>query len=281
MSSDRRGGRHAPRAVSGHFARKRFGQHFLADRSVLAAIAAAIDPREGDAILEIGPGLGALTAELLARVPVMVAVEIDRDLCRRLRSRYDEGRLVLFEADALRFDISQAFDALGLQRSQHLRIVGNLPYNISTPLLITLLGARSIIKDQHFLLQKEVVERIVAGPASSAYGRLSVLMQAFYATDSLFDVGAESFDPPPKVGSAVLRLTALAEPLIDDPAPLQAVLAAAFAQRRKMIRSTLIPWLEEKGVDTSLLPGEWRAEQIGVAQYCELARSLKTISDAR
>lgn len=281
MNSDRRGARHAPRAVSGHFARKRFGQHFLADRSVLAAIAAAIDPREGDAILEIGPGLGALTAELLGRVPVMVAVEIDRDLCRRLRSRYDEKRLVLFEADALRFDVRHALDALGLQGSQHLRIVGNLPYNISSPLLITLLGARSIIKDQHFLLQKEVVERIVASPSSSAYGRLSVLMQAFYTTDSLFDVGAESFDPPPRVGSAVLRMTALAKPLIDDPAPLQAVLAAAFAQRRKMIRSTLIPWLEEKGVDTSSLPGEWRAEQIGVAQYCELARSLETVSDAR
>lgn len=279
MSSDRRaGGRSSSRAVAGHIARKRFGQHFLADRSALAAIVEAINPRPNDAILEIGPGLGVLTAALLHRVPRIAAVEIDRDLCQRLRARFDESRLALFESDALAFDLSLAARALGASR---VRVVGNLPYNISSPLLVALLGVRQTVQDQHFLLQKEVVERIVAKPGTSAYGRLSVLMQAFYDTDLLFEVGPESFDPPPRVDSAVLRMTTLGSPLITEAAPLQAVLAAAFSQRRKMIRSTLIPWLQERGVDCSDLPGSSRAEEIEVVRYCELATRLGAITDVR
>ena len=275
MNSDRRAsGRGATHAVAGHVARKRFGQHFLADRSVLAAIVQAIDPREGDAVLEIGPGLGVLTAELLRRLPRLSAVEIDRDLCRRLRERFDGSRLALFEADALEFDVRTVLPESDARR---LRIVGNLPYNISSPLLIALLHARDRVCDQHFLLQKEVVARVVARPSTSDYGRLSVLMQAFYDTDLLFEVGPDAFDPPPRVDSAVLRMITRPTPLISDPAPLQAVLAAAFAQRRKMIRSTLIPWLEQQGVDASGLPGDWRAEQIDVARYCELATALAAI----
>lgn len=277
MSADRRSGarRPSPRPVAGHVARKRFGQHFLCDRAILASILEAIDPRPDDALLEIGPGLGVLTTELLACVPRIAAVEIDRDLCARLRRRFGDDRLLLFEADALEFEPAQAAQALGAER---LRVVGNLPYNISSPLLVALLSARAQVVDQHFLLQKEVVERIVSQPGSTSYGRLSVLLQAFYQVELLFEVPPESFDPPPRVDSAVLRMTPLKSPLIDDPAALQAVLVPAFAQRRKMIRSTLLPWLRERGVDAPGLAGDCRAEEIGVEQYCELARQLRSIS---
>lgn len=279
MNSDRRAsGRGAARAVAGHVARKRFGQHFLSDRSVLASIVEAIDPREGDAVLEIGPGLGVLTTQLLRRLPRLHAVEIDRDLCRRLRERFDDSRLELHEADALAFDVRTV---LPQADSRCLRIVGNLPYNISSPLLISLLDARDRVRDQHFLLQKEVVERVVARPSTSDYGRLSVLMQAFYDTELLFEVGPAAFDPPPRVDSALLRMITRPEPLISDPVPLQSVLAAAFAQRRKMIRSTLIPWLEQQGVEASGLSGDWRAEQIDVARYCALAAALAKVRRAR
>ena len=231
MSADRRPGTRrpgSPRPVAGHVARKRFGQHFLSDRAVLAAIVAAIRPQAGDGILEIGPGLGVLTAELLGRVPRIAAVEIDRDLCGRLRGRFGPDRLELFEADALGFDSAQALRALGAER---LRVVGNLPYNISSPLMV-----------------------------------------------SLVEVPPEAFDPPPRVDSAVLRMIVRGTPLIDDLGALQAVLAPAFAQRRKMIRSTLLPWLNQRGVPTDGLDGEWRAEDISVARYCELARQLRSIS---
>ena len=225
--------------------------------------------------LEIGPGLGVLTAELLGRVPRIAAVEIDRDLCARLRGRFGPDRLELFEADALGFDSAQALRALGAER---LRVVGNLPYNISSPLMVALVAARHHIRDQHFLLQKEVVERIVAEPGSTSFGRLSVILQAFYEVELLFDVPPEAFDPPPRVDSAVLRMIVRGTPLIDDLGALQAVLAPAFAQRRKMIRSTLLPWLNQRGVPTDGLDGEWRAEDISVARYCELARQLRSIS---
>lgn len=278
MSPDRRGAarRPGPRPVAGHVARKRFGQHFLADRSVLAAIASAIGPRAGDPLLEIGPGLGALTAVLFETLPRMAAVEIDRDLCARLQRRYGDDRLVLFEADALSFDPARALERLAPDSgsSHSLRIVGNLPYNISSPLLVHLIDARHIVRDQHFLLQKEVVERIVAAPGSSDFGRLSVLLQAFYEVELLFEVGPEAFDPPPRVDSAVLRMIVRERPLVDDPAPLQKVLSVAFAQRRKMIRSTLLPWLAERGIGAEGLPGDARAEDISLECYCDLARAL-------
>jgi 16S rRNA (adenine1518-N6/adenine1519-N6)-dimethyltransferase len=279
MSADRRAGgarkSGPPKPVAGHVARKRFGQHFLADRAILAAIVEAIRPRGGDGILEIGPGLGVLTAELLRFVPTVAAVEIDRDLCERLRRRFGPDRLALFEADALAFDISQALAALGVQR---LRVVGNLPYNISSPLMVALVGARHLVRDQHFLLQKEVVERIVAAPGSSSFGRLSVILQAFYEVELLFEVPPEAFDPPPRVDSAVLRMTVRETPLAEDLGALQSVLAPAFAQRRKMIRSTLMPWLKERGVSTDGLAGESRPEEISVERYCELARQLRSIN---
>jgi 16S rRNA (adenine1518-N6/adenine1519-N6)-dimethyltransferase len=277
MSADRRGGFRpaAPKPVAGHIARKRFGQHFLSDRSVLVAIVNAIAPKPNDGLLEIGPGLGALTTELLHVASRLAAVEIDRDLCERLRRRFSPERLVLFEADALRFDPLQAADALGVEQ---LRVVGNLPYNISSPLLIALVASRARIRDQHFLLQKEVVDRIVASPGGKSYGRLSVILQAFYHVDLLFDVPPESFDPPPRVDSAVLRMIVRERPLIDDLGALQAVVTPAFAQRRKMIRSTLLPWLRDRGIDPGDLAGESRAEEISVETYCDLARQLRSMS---
>jgi len=252
-----------------HRARKRFGQHFLADVSVVHAIVEAIDPREGERLVEIGPGLAALTGALLARITHLHAVEIDRDLAARLRSRYPPARLTLHEADALRFD----FAALAGPGEQRLRIVGNLPYNVSSPLLVRLLGFRACVRDQHFMLQREVVERIVAEPATRDYGRLSVLLQAFYEVEHLFDVPPQAFDPAPKVQSSVVRMRVRDDRLARDPAPLQQVLAAAFSQRRKMIRTTLLPWLDARGAPRPPLDETLRPEQIDVAAWLSIADS--------
>ncbi len=251
----------------GHRARKRFGQHFLADAGVVQAIVDAIDPREGDLLVEIGPGLAALTGALLGRVAHLHAVEIDRDLAARLRSRYAPQRLTLHEDDALRFDFA-SIAALGGQR---LRIVGNLPYNISSPLLVRLLQFRTHVRDQHFMLQREVVERIVARPATRDFGRLSVLLQAFYEVERLFDVAPRAFDPAPKVDSSIVRMRVRTDRLERDPAPLQQVLAAAFAQRRKMIRSTLLPFLAARGVPPPPLDPTLRPEQIDVDAWLSIA----------
>ncbi len=260
------------RRVAGHAARKRFGQHFLADRSVVAAIVAAVDPRPGQTLVEIGPGLAALTGELLERVPDLHAVEIDRDLAARLRRRWGPERLALHEADALRFDFGALAPAA--QGRHRLRVVGNLPYNVSSPLLVRLLAHRASIDDQHFMLQKEVVDRIVARPGSSDYGRLSVLLQACYEVESLFVVPPQAFDPPPRVDSAVVRMIVRRDLADDNPEPLQRVLAAGFAQRRKMIRGTLLPWLAQQGVDCAGLDPEARAEELDVATWLALARRL-------
>ncbi len=274
MSAERRRAE-ALRAVSGHVARKRFGQHFLADRGILEAIVAAIAPQANDRLIEIGPGLGALTRRLLERVIPIAAVEIDRDLAGRLSPLVTKGSLQLFEADALSFDFTQAASSLSeAGQTGPVRVVGNLPYNISSPLLVHLLQFRTLIKDQHFLLQREVVERIVAGPGSSAYGRLGVLLQAFYEVAALFEVPPEAFEPPPRVQSAVVRLAPRAQPLIEDPRPLQRVLAEGFAQRRKMLRGHLLPWLEQQGVETAPLDPTLRPERIDVATWCDLARQL-------
>lgn len=256
-----------------HAPRKRFGQHFLTDASVLAAIVDAVAPRPDDRLVEIGPGLGALTTVLLDRVERLEAVEIDRDLVARLRARWPASRLVVHEADALAFD----FVALAGDGGR-LRLVGNLPYNISSPLLIALLGCRQVIVDAHFMLQKEVVDRIVAPHGVSDYGRLSVMLQAFHHTVPLFDVPPEAFDPPPRVDSAVVRLRPRAEPLARDVATLERLVAVAFAQRRKMLRSTLLPWLRTQGVDPErpeygLVPTA-RPEEIPVAAFGRIADAL-------
>lgn len=249
-------------------ARKRFGQHFLVDAGVIADIVRVIDPREGDALVEIGPGRAALTDALLARVSHLRAIEIDRDLVRWLRSRHPPPRLDLMEADVL------AVDFAALARDGPLRLVGNLPYNISSPLLIRLIDARASLIDAHFMLQKEVVDRIVAEPGQTAFGRLTVMLQTYFEVEALLDVPPSAFDPPPRVESAVLRMVPRTGNDPPEPAALEAVTAVAFGQRRKMLRGTLIPWLTARGVDAGALIPTDRPEDVTVAIWGALARSF-------
>ena len=221
---------------AGVIPRKRFGQHFLADRACIDAIVQAIAPRPGDNLVEIGPGTGVLTAPLVAQTGHITVIEIDRDLGPRLAAQYGDA-LSLVQQDVLQVD----FSGFG----QNLRIVGNLPYNISSPLLLHLIAVADRVRDQHFMLQKEVVDRIVAGPGSDM-GRLTVFLQNHYQVVKLFDVPPEAFDPPPKVDSSVVRMVPLPRPHTTAIAQLEAVLAAAYAQRRKMLRRTLGSWLAQQ-----------------------------------
>lgn len=221
---------------AGVIPRKRFGQHFLADRACIDAIVQAIAPRSGDNLVEIGPGTGVLTAPLVAQTGHLTVIEIDRDLGPRLAAQYGDA-LTLVQQDVLQVD----FSGFG----QNLRIVGNLPYNISSPLLLHLIAVADRVRDQHFMLQKEVVDRIVAGPGSDM-GRLSVFLQNHYQVVKLFDVPPEAFDPPPKVDSSVVRMVPLPRPHTTAIAQLEAALAAAYAQRRKMLRRTLGSWLAQQ-----------------------------------
>jgi 16S rRNA (adenine1518-N6/adenine1519-N6)-dimethyltransferase len=280
MNADRRALHRAPASpradVAGHVPRKRFGQHFLADRAVLAAIVSAIDPQPADRMIEIGPGPGALTGPLIERLGHLTAIEIDRDLCARLRRRWPPERLSLIEGDALTVPLGGLLSGAG--PASRARLVGNLPYNISSPLLVRLIDDREHISDQHFLLQNEVVDRVVAAPGSTQFGRLSVLLQAFYQVDKVLEVPPEAFEPPPRVDSALLRMRVNALPLAQCQKSLQRVLAAAFGQRRKMLRGTLLPWLREQGVDPGAIDGELRAEDLSVETYCALANSLRSIN---
>ena len=221
---------------AGVIPRKRFGQHFLADRACIDAIVQAIAPRSGDNLVEIGPGTGVLTAPLVAQTGRLTVIEIDRDLGPRLAAQYGDA-LTLVQQDVLQVD----FSGFG----QNLRIVGNLPYNISSPLLLHLIAVADRVRDQHFMLQKEVVDRIVAGPGSDM-GRLSVFLQNHYQVVKLFDVPPEAFDPPPKVDSSVVRMVPLPRPHTTAIVQLEAALAAAYAQRRKMLRRTLGSWLAQQ-----------------------------------
>lgn len=221
---------------AGVIPRKRFGQHFLADRACIDAIVQAIAPRSGDNLVEIGPGTGVLTAPLVAQTGHLTVIEIDRDLGPRLAAQYGDA-LTLVQQDVLQVD----FSGFG----QNLRIVGNLPYNISSPLLLHLIAVADRVQDQHFMLQKEVVDRIVAGPGSDM-GRLTVFLQNHYQVVKLFDVPPEAFDPPPKVDSSVVRMVPLPRPHTTAIAQLEAALAAAYAQRRKMLRRTLGSWLAQQ-----------------------------------
>jgi 16S rRNA (adenine1518-N6/adenine1519-N6)-dimethyltransferase len=260
-----------------HTPRKRFGQHFLTDASILAGIGDAVDPREGERLVEIGPGLGALTVELLGRVGHLDALEIDRDLVARLRKTWSPARLTVHEGDAL------AFDFAALAGDGRLRLVGNLPYNISSPLLIRLLSYRAVMVDAHFMLQKEVVDRIVSVHGIADYGRLSVMLQAFFRVEKLFDVPPEAFDPPPRVMSSVVRLRPRTVPLARDIATLERLMAAAFAQRRKMLRGTLLPWLREQGLDLEqqglALEPTARPEEIAVERWAQIADALWSLSE--
>jgi len=255
--------------MPGHRARKRFGQHFLTDPGVIDAILRSIHATKDDVVVEIGPGQGAITAALAASAGHLHAVELDRDLAARLRRQYDGvANVTIHEGDALAFD----FASLG----DRLRIVGNLPYNISTPLLFHLLKVRDRILDMHFMLQKEVVDRMAAAPGSKAYGRLGIMLGCHLNIESLFDVDRSAFDPPPEVTSAVVRLDPLPPGSfrIDDEALLSKIVTSAFMKRRKTIRNALkdvvaIQDLEIVGIDPGLRP-----EQISIPEYVELSNHL-------
>ena len=270
----------APRAAVSHRPRKRFGQNFLVDRSVAQRIVAAIDPKPGDHVVEIGPGAGALTALLLERVPQLTAIEIDRDLCAALGERFGPTRLTLCQGDALEFD----FATLSRQLRGPLRVIGNLPYNISTPLLFHLADFSAHCTDLHFMLQQEVVARMVAAPSGSDYGRLSVMLQVRYHMERLFGVPPESFRPVPKVQSAVVRLRPLtaeeraARGVPRDVVTFARVVNAAFSMRRKTLRNALAalldgPAIERLGIDPGLRP-----ENLSVADYAAIADAVHPAS---
>lgn len=251
-----------------HIARKRFGQHFLTDGAIIGAIVDAIAPAPGDAMVEIGPGLAALTQPLVERLGRLTVIELDRDLAVRLRGH---GQLDVIESDVLKVDFSALAAQLG---TGQLRVVGNLPYNISTPILFHLLDHVAVVQDQHFMLQKEVIDRMVARPATADYSRLSVMLQWRYAMDNVLFVPPESFDPPPRVDSAIVRMVPLAEPPALDVVRYGAMVQVAFSQRRKILRNTLGRWLDEQG-----FAGEFdlqrRAEEVPVSEYVALAQSLQ------
>jgi 16S rRNA (adenine1518-N6/adenine1519-N6)-dimethyltransferase len=260
-----------------HIARKRFGQHFLSDGGIIDAIVREIAPKPGDRMVEIGPGLAALTQPLVERLGHLTVIELDRDLAARLRQ---QSNLTVVESDVLKVDFKMLADTVNAAASkrqgdvplanQKLRVVGNLPYNISTPILFHLLDCVDVVQDQHFMLQKEVVERMVARPATASYGRLSVMLQWRYAMANVLFVPPESFDPPPRVDSAVVRMVPLAEPVSVNVAHLSKLVQVAFSQRRKLLRHSLGKWLEETGFVGSF-DVQRRAEEVPVAEFVALA----------
>jgi 16S rRNA (adenine1518-N6/adenine1519-N6)-dimethyltransferase len=250
-----------------HIPRKRFGQHFLADAGVIDAIVREIDPRAGQPVVEIGPGLAALTQPLVERLGRLTVVELDRDLAARLRQH---PQLDVVESDVLKVDFSALADRL---QAAKLRVVGNLPYNISSPILFHLLQHVGRVQDQHFMLQKEVVDRMVAAPSTADYGRLSVMLQWRYAMESVLHVPPEAFDPPPRVDSAVVRMVPHAAPAAVDEALLSQLVQVAFSQRRKILRNTLGPWLAQKGFAGSF-DLQRRAEEVSVGEYLAVAQAI-------
>jgi 16S rRNA (adenine1518-N6/adenine1519-N6)-dimethyltransferase len=250
-----------------HIARKRFGQHFLSDGGIIDAIVDAIAPKAGDAMVEIGPGLAALTQPLVERLGALTVIELDRDLAQRLRSH---SQLTVIESDVLKVDFEQLAQLAGTTK---LRVVGNLPYNISTPILFHLLQHVNVIEDQHFMLQKEVIDRMVARPCTAAYGRLSVMLQWRYAMENVLFVPPESFEPPPRVDSAVVRMLPHPQAAMVDVLLLSEMVQVAFSQRRKLMRHTLGAWLQAKGFEGSF-DVQRRAEEVPVNEYLALAQSL-------
>ena len=255
-------------AQSGHKARKRFGQNFLIDQGVIHGIVDAVNPRPGEAVVEIGPGLGALTQPLLERAGHLHVVELDRDLIARLEKKYTREQMSIHAGDALAFD----FSTLG----PDLRVVGNLPYNISTPILFHLLDQVEAIRDIHVMLQKEVVDRMVAAPGDADRSRLSVMLQRYCYLEPLLDVPPESFDPAPKVNSAVVRM--IPKPVVDrlavDEVKLRAVVNAAFSQRRKMVRNTLKQLMTAAQIEAAGVDPTERAEQLSEADFVALTHQL-------
>ncbi|MDG5975838.1 16S ribosomal RNA methyltransferase KsgA/Dim1 family protein [Hydrogenophaga taeniospiralis CCUG 15921] len=256
-----------------HIARKRFGQHFLTDRAIIEAIVEAIAPQPGDAMVEIGPGLAALTQPLVERLGRLTVIELDRDLAARLRGH---GQLDVIESDVLKVDFTALSHATAGAPSagRRLRVVGNLPYNISTPILFHLLDHVGVVQDQHFMLQKEVIDRMVARPATSDYSRLSVMLQWRYTMDNVLFVPPESFDPPPRVDSAIVRMVPLAEPPAIDLKLYGDLVQTAFSQRRKILRNTLGKWLEARNF-AGQFDLQRRAEEVPVAEYVALAQAVQ------
>lgn len=249
-----------------HIARKRFGQHFLVDGGIIEGIVAGIAPQPDDHMVEIGPGLGAITHPLLQHLKHLTVVELDRDLVIRLRAN---PQLTVIDQDVLRVD----FRALA---NNGLRIVGNLPYNISTPILFHLLDAVEVVKDQHFMLQKEVIDRMVAAPGTAAYGRLSVMLQWRYDMENFLHVPPTSFDPPPRVDSAMVRMVPKAAPPVVDFDRFSAMVQVAFSQRRKLLRHTLGVWLSAQGY-TGDFDLRRRAEEVPVEAYIDLLQALPPV----
>jgi len=250
-----------------HIARKRFGQHFLTDGAIIGAIVDAINPQPNDPMVEIGPGLAALTQPLVERLGQLNVIELDRDLAVRLR---EHPHLNVIESDVLRVDFTQLAATL---KTPKLRVVGNLPYNISSPILFHLLDHVNVIQDQHFMLQKEVIDRMVATPTGGDYGRLSVMLQWRYDMENVLFVPPESFDPPPRVDSAVVRMVPLAAPPKIDVALMEEMVKVAFSQRRKLLRHTLGRWLEARNF-AGHFDVQRRAEEVPVAEYVALVQSL-------
>ena len=275
-----------------HVAKKRFGQHFLTDAGIIDAIVQAIDPKPGQRMVEIGPGLGALTQPLVARLGHLTVIELDRDLAAKLRL---QKNLFVIESDILKVDLSHElirFDAINTSiisneikstndskavSNEKTRMVGNLPYNISSPILFHLLDFVGLIEDQHFMLQKEVIDRMVARPATAAYGRLSVMLQWRYAMDSVLFVPPESFDPPPRVDSAVVRMVPRADAAPLAVSTLSEIVRVAFSPRRKQLRHSLGQWLEAKNFDGNFNVTR-RAEEVPVAEYIALAQQFSRFS---
>ena len=275
-----------------HVARKRFGQHFLTDSYIIAAIVDAIAPRPQDHMVEIGPGLGAMTQPLVERLGQLTVIELDRDLAAKLRLH---PQLKVIESDVLNVDFrliecaraaiesiantDQKTDQSQANLPDKLRIVGNLPYNISTPILFHLLGFAHRVQDQHFMLQKEVIDRMVAQPSTSDYGRLSVMLQWRYAMENVLFVPPAAFDPPPRVMSAVVRMVPHAVPAVLDFEVLEALVKVAFSMRRKLLRHSLGHWLQERGFD-GVFDLQRRAEEVPVVEFVALAQQCSG-SDVR
>ena len=258
-----------------HIARKRFGQHFLTDGGIIDAIVDAIAPQAGQPMVEIGPGLAALTQPLVERLGHLTVVELDRDLAVRLRLH---EQLTVVESDVLKVNFTELSQTMlaaqtAAVKASKIRVVGNLPYNISTPILFHLLEHVAVIEDQHFMLQKEVIDRMVAQPATSDYSRLSVMLQWRYDMANVLFVPPESFDPPPRVDSAVVRMVPLAQPPVVNVKTLETLVQVAFSQRRKILRNTLGKWLDEKGF-AGTFDLQRRAEEVPVAEFVALAQEV-------
>ena len=256
-----------------HIPRKRFGQNFLTDGAIIDSIVEAINPEAGQPMVEIGPGLMALSQPLVERLGKLTVIELDRDLAARLRLRDD---LDVVESDVLKVDFRALAAHLGVPK---LRVVGNLPYNISSPILFHLLEQVDVVQDQHFMLQKEVIDRMVAMPATADYGRLSVMLQWRYDMENVLFVPPDAFEPPPRVDSAVVRMVPLPQPPALDVALLEELVKVAFSQRRKLLRHTLGQWLQARS-----FPGDFdvqrRAEEVPVAEYTALAQAVSAHAQA-